>query len=1025
MNKRLISILLIVLLSLSLFPTSNVAIAADGSRPNIYFVVDNESKTSLVTYTGGSGAAALAGAGVNIDNVQATANDFQIRFAAAKNSNYDGLLGFTITVNDKTSERVTISDVEAVGMQGSATDGKAPYIYIDDESTGVYYRMMNNTNTGLQIRLSYVNTVDSPDITVTWCFDPEHENTETLTIGESVNGVCKQWLTNTLNTYTLTATPNDDYAFDYWESRPTSGDEDDYVIDDTATEQGATAIVTLTKDTTYRAVFARAVPKLTGIFQLKKTDAVKMPPFAGYNHAKGFWYTKSYTGTPLPEGRFVKAAATLPARLMVCWDATGTLKTDSETFYNDSLHGRSEINETFGKYVDLELWEGESATGMPFYSCEDIVLTAATQGGQDEYWKIPPKNNLGEKYFFEMYFAMPDADKLTFKLTYKDYDKSVISTETLTMDTPHDPAPDVSDIVPITVTMSVEKLTVNGEYIVEPTQIVVPEGSTVAYTLKELLKAAYPEKGYDAYRGSSNYVAGIWDPSYTSSTSYPGYLNEFDYGGASGWKYCQNNVFPTLGIAQSVVHDGDVVRFQYTRFGLGSDLNNRADKDELLKQVAAIRADGTESSYGVNYINALAVLKTLDAPQSAVEEALDALQPIPIVWVTDITDVPATATVGTPLTLSGTVTPDDATYNTITWSVKAAGTTGAAITDGVLTATAAGTVTVTAAIADGAETGDFTKDFDITVKTATVWVTDITDVPATATVGTPLTLSGTVTPADATYNTITWSVKTAGTTGAAITDGVLTATSAGTVTVTAAIADGAETGDFTKDFDITVKTATVSRPGGNGGGGGGGTTPKTSDDAVITPDVDIPGAVNTFSDVKQGDWFYDDVMFAFSHNLLQGISAAEFSPNAPMTRGMTVTLLYRLADESAADAANTFSDVADGKYYAESIAWALSKGIAGGYGNGLFGPEDTITRQDLAVILLRYAEYKGLTLPAIREYSDFSDDKDVSDYSRTTVETLYKAGIISGKPGNRLDPKGTATRAEVAAMIRRFLEAVG
>jgi hypothetical protein len=584
----------------------------------------------------------------------------------------------------------------------------------------------------------------------------EPEYSVTVTTVENGSSIVSKISTNT---YTLVATPDDDYAFHHWESRPTSGDEDNFAIDTDATEQGATAAVTLTEDTTYRAVFTRATPKLTGTFALKKTDVVKMPPFAGYNHAKGFWYTKSYTGAP--PANPIQAEATSPAQLTVYWDATGKLKPDSENFFRGS-----EPNETFGKYVDLELWEGESATGTPFYSCEDIVLTAASQGNQDEYWKIAPLNIGSTKYLFEMYFAMPDADKLTFKLTYKDYDKSVISTETLTMDTPHDPAPDTSNIVPITVTMSVEKLTVDGEYIVEPTQIVVPEGSTVAYTLKELLKAAYPDKGLAAYRGQSNYVQGIWDPSYTGSNSYQGYLNEFDFGGASGWKYCQNNVFPTLGIAQSAVRDGDVVRFQYTKAGLGRDLDNRADKDALTKAVVAIRADGAEASYGVNYTNALAVLKTLDASQSAVDEALDALQPIPIVWVTDITDVPATATIGTPLALSGTATPDDATYQTIVWSVK-----------------------------------------------------------------------------------------TAGTTGAEITDGVLTATSAGTVTVTAAIANGAETGDFTKDFDITVKTAAVSRPGGNSGG----KTPKTSDDAVAAPDGDIPGAVNTFSDVVDGKYYAESV----------------------------------------------------------------------------------------------------------------------------------------------------------------------
>ncbi|MDR1328497.1 MAG: S-layer homology domain-containing protein, partial [Oscillospiraceae bacterium] len=118
------------------------------------------------------------------------------------------------------------------------------------------------------------------------------------------------------------------------------------------------------------------------------------------------------------------------------------------------------------------------------------------------------------------------------------------------------------------------------------------------------------------------------------------------------------------------------------------------------------------------------------------------------------------------------------------------------------------------------------------------------------------------------------------------------------------------------------------------------------------------------------------------------------------------------------------SDVVSGKYYTEAVAWAEGEGIVDGYGNGLFGPEDDITRQDLALLFLRCARYKGVKLPEIRAYADFDDDKDVSGYAQEATETMYKAGIISGKPGNRLDPKGTATRAEVAAMLRRFLESV-
>ncbi|GHV34383.1 hypothetical protein FACS1894187_04850 [Synergistales bacterium] len=190
--------------------------------------------------------------------------------------------------------------------------------------------------------------------------------------------------------------------------------------------------------------------------------------------------------------------------------------------------------------------------------------------------------------------------------------------------------------------------------------------------------------------------------------------------------------------------------------------------------------------------------------------------------VTGITGVPTTTVVGTPLTLTGTVEPSDATNNTIVWSVKEAGTTGAAITDGKLTTAAIGTVTVTATIENGKAVGvPYTEDFDIIAVANFVPVTDITDVPTDAVVGTPLTLTGTVTPSDATYDTIVWSVKEAGTTGATITDGKLTATAAGTVTVTATITNGTDFGvDYTREFDITVTKRRQSSGGcGNVGFG--------------------------------------------------------------------------------------------------------------------------------------------------------------------------------------------------------------
>ena len=184
------------------------------------------------------------------------------------------------------------------------------------------------------------------------------------------------------------------------------------------------------------------------------------------------------------------------------------------------------------------------------------------------------------------------------------------------------------------------------------------------------------------------------------------------------------------------------------------------------------------------------------------------------VAVTGIYDVPTIASVGS-FTLSGAVTPSNATNSAIVWSIKSPGTTGATISGNTLKTTAPGTVTVTATIANGKVVGTpFVQDFSITVTTTSTFVavTGIYDVPATASVGIPLTLSGSVEPYNATNKTIVWSVKSPGATGATISGNTLKTTAAGSVTVTATIANGKAAGTpYTQDFAITVTTSTSGR----------------------------------------------------------------------------------------------------------------------------------------------------------------------------------------------------------------------
>lgn len=183
---------------------------------------------------------------------------------------------------------------------------------------------------------------------------------------------------------------------------------------------------------------------------------------------------------------------------------------------------------------------------------------------------------------------------------------------------------------------------------------------------------------------------------------------------------------------------------------------------------------------------------------------------------------------------------------------------------------------------------------------------------------------------------------------------------------------------------------------------------------------------NLFTDVKKGDWFYDDVEYAATYGLFNGTSATTFSPNTPMTRAMLVTVLWRMAgslEERIPEAVGggQFSDVAEGTYCYQAVNWAVANGIVNGTGNGLFAPDAEIARQDMAVMLMRYLVSINYEYVVTEEYRIFTDEDYISDYAKNAVQVLNKLGIINGKGDNIIDPQGTATRAEVAAMLHRLL----
>lgn len=178
-----------------------------------------------------------------------------------------------------------------------------------------------------------------------------------------------------------------------------------------------------------------------------------------------------------------------------------------------------------------------------------------------------------------------------------------------------------------------------------------------------------------------------------------------------------------------------------------------------------------------------------------------------------------------------------------------------------------------------------------------------------------------------------------------------------------------------------------------------------------------------FNDVSANDWFASAVDYVTGKGMMNGTADNTFSPKANTTRGMVVTVLYRLENQPSTSAAS-FTDVASGAYYANAVAWANANGIVSGYGSGKFGPNDKVTREQLAAILYRYAQYKKYDVSGANSLDDYTDVQSVSSYAVPALQWANAAGVVTGKSGSKLDPKGNATRAEVAAMLMRFCENV-
>ena len=177
-----------------------------------------------------------------------------------------------------------------------------------------------------------------------------------------------------------------------------------------------------------------------------------------------------------------------------------------------------------------------------------------------------------------------------------------------------------------------------------------------------------------------------------------------------------------------------------------------------------------------------------------------------------------------------------------------------------------------------------------------------------------------------------------------------------------------------------------------------------------------------FEDVTIADWFYDDVMFVCGRGVMQGVSDTRFGPHLTATRAMMATILWRMEGSPTPTAEARFTDVRSGQWYSEAVAWTAQSGVYTGYADGSFRPNDSITREQLAAILYRYAKYKGVDVSVGEDTNilSYADAAEISDYAFPAMQWACGAGVMQGSNGNLL-PRGRATRAQIAAMLHRYL----
>ncbi len=387
--------------------------------------------------------------------------------------------------------------------------------------------------------------------------------------------------------------------------------------------------------------------------------------------------------------------------------------------------------------------------------------------------------------------------------------------------------------------------------------------------------------------------------------------------------------------------------------------------------------------------------------------------------------------------LIATIAPINATNKNVVW--KSDDESIATVTpNGIVTAKSAGTTTITVT-ALGGNNITATSKVTVTENTTPPEKVPVTGVKLDRTKmtlrqGRKSSLTATVAPYNATNKEVTW--KSSNPSIVSVDqDGNITAHAKGYTTITVTTKDGG----FTASCDITVTSYNNSNSDNSSGGSGSNSSNSNNNNNTSThkeeqtpvtpkPDESTPETtpnqptptITQFQDVTD-NWAKNDIQFVIERGLFQGLSETTFGVNSPMTRGMVVTVLHRLANTPQVGSA-TFSDVKADTFYADAVSWAATLGIVSGVGSGQFAPNQSVTREQLAVMFYQYAKILGLTSEdTLTKESSFKDSNQISNWSKDAIQWAVDEGIILGNPDGTLNPKGVATRAQVASITKRFV----